>query len=112
MIRRVTIRRFKRFQEVEFNLPGHVVLAGPNNAGKTTFLQSISAWSLAFERWKQLNDYQRHGGSYTRAPIARQAFPAVPLRSFGLLWRERRFQGVIEIQIQSADVWAITMELT
>lgn len=111
MIRRVVIRGFKRFQETEFNLPGHVVLAGPNNAGKTTFLQAISAWSLTFERWKQLNDYQRHGGSYTRAPIARQAFSAVPLGSFDLLWRERRFQGLIEIQIQSADDWTITMEL-
>jgi len=111
MIRRVTIRGFKRFGEVEFNLPGHVVLAGPNNTGKTTFLQAISAWSLALERWKQLNDYQRHGGSYTRSPIARQAFSAVPLGSFDLLWRERRFQGLIEIQIQSADDWAITMEL-
>ena len=112
MIRRVVIRGFKRFEEATFNLPGQVVLAGPNNTGKTTFLQAISAWSLALERWKQLNDYQRHRGSYTRAPIARQAFPAVPLGSFDLLWRERRTQqGHIEIQIQSADDWAITMEL-
>jgi len=110
MIRRVVIRGFKRFEEAEFILPGHVVLAGPNNAGKTTFLQAISAWSLAFERWKQLNDYQRHGGSYTRAPIARQAFSAVPLRSFDLLWRDRRSKSQIEIEIQSADGWEITME--
>jgi hypothetical protein len=110
MIRRVVIRGFKRFQETEFNLPGHVVLAGPNNAGKTTFLQAISAWSLAFERWKQLNDYQRHGGYYPKAPIARQAFSAVPLGSFDLLWRERSQESQIEILIQS-DEWAITMEL-
>ena len=36
MIHTVRIRRFKRFGEVEFRLPGHVVLAGPNNTGKTT----------------------------------------------------------------------------
>ena len=30
MIRSVRIRGFKRFREVEFRLPGHVVLAGPN----------------------------------------------------------------------------------
>ena len=110
MIRRVVIRGFKRFQDVEFNLPGHIVLAGPNNAGKTTFLQAVSAWSLAFGRWKQLNDFQRHGGSYTRAPIARQAFSAVPLGSFELLWRERKYRGQIDIRIENSDGWAITME--
>ena len=110
MIRRVVIRGFKRFEETEFNLPGHVVLAGPNNAGKTTFLQAISAWSLAFERWKHLNDYQRHGGSYPTAPIARQTFAAVPLGSFDHLWRERNYRGHIEIQVCTGD-WEITMEL-
>ncbi len=110
MIRRVVIRRFKRFNEVTFDLPGHVVLAGPNNMGKTTLLQAIAAWGLALERWKQLNDYQRHGGAYARAPIARQTFSAVPLRDFGLLWRDRKNQQIIEIEIQSLEGWAITME--
>ena len=101
MIERVTIRRFKRFNEVTFDLPGHIVLAGPNNTGKTTMLQAVAAWDLSLTRWKQLNDYQRHGGSYAKAPIARQAFSAVPLRAFDLLWNERRYSGSIEIEIQS-----------
>ena len=40
MIRTIRIRGFKRFDESEFRLPGHVVLAGPNNTGKTTVLQA------------------------------------------------------------------------
>src|ERR1022692_619100 len=110
MIRKVIIRRFKRFDEVSFDLPGHVVLAGPNNMGKTTLLQAIAAWGLALERWKQLNDYQRHGGAYAKAPIARQTFSAVPLRDFGLLWRDRIDRENIEIEIQSVQGWEITME--
>ena len=47
MIERVTIRGFKKFQEVTFNLPGHIVIAGPNNTGKSTVLQAIAAWDLA-----------------------------------------------------------------
>ena len=78
MIRTIRIRGFKRFDESEFRLPGHVVLAGPNNTGKTTVLQAIAAWSLALQRWRELNDFNRRRG-YTRAPIARQAFTAVPL---------------------------------
>ena len=108
VIRRVLIEGFKRFDHVEFVLPGHVVVAGPNNSGKTTLLQAIAAWSLALARWKELNDYQRHGGSYTRAPMARQAFSAVPLRSFDLLWRNRTYGGVVKITI-STDDWSVPM---
>lgn len=114
MIRKVVIRKFKRFDDVEFVLPGHIVLAGPNNTGKTTMLQAIAAWSLAFDRWRQLNDFNSRRNGYTRAPIARQAFSAVPLRTFDLLWRERDYQGSIDIEIQwsdATDTWSIPMEL-
>lgn len=52
MIQRLVVRRFKRFAEAEFVLPGHLVLAGPNNTGKTTVLQAVAAWSLALTRWR------------------------------------------------------------
>ncbi|MBI3795528.1 MAG: AAA family ATPase [Deltaproteobacteria bacterium] len=110
MIGKVVIRRFKRFDEVTFDLPGHVVLAGPNNTGKTTVLQAIAAWGLAFDRWRRLNDFQRHGGAYTKAPITRQTFSAVPLRAFDLLWRERTYTGPIEVEIHSTQGWTITIE--
>jgi predicted ATPase len=111
MIQRVIIRRFKRFEDETFNMPSHIVLAGPNNSGKTTVLQAIAAWSLALSRWKELNDFQRHGGAYTKAPIARQTFSAVPLRSFDLLWRDRQYGGAVEIEILSNTGWKVTMEL-
>ena len=74
-------------------------------------LQAVAAWSLALNRWRQLNDFQRHGGAYTKAPIARQAFSAVPLRAFDLLWNERRYSGSIEIEIQSDQGWTVPVEL-
>ena len=113
MIRTVRIRGFKRFGEVEFRLPGHVVLAGPNNTGKTTLLQAIASWSLALRRWRELNDFRLRGGSaYGRAPIARQAFIPVPLRSFDLLWTDRRYRGQIEIELRHDAGWSVTMEFT
>src|ERR1017187_604380 len=110
MIRKVVIRRFKRFDEVSFDLPGHVVLAGPNNMGKTTLLQAIAAWGLALNRWKQLNRFHLHKGAYTRAPIARQTFSAVPLRDFNLLWRDCTHRQNIENEIHSDSGWNITLE--
>ena len=96
MIREVRIKGFKRFVDVIFTLPGHVVVAGPNNTGKTTLLQAIAAWSLALKTWERRNDFQRHGGAYSKVPITRQAFSAVPLRAFDLLWTERGYAAPIE----------------
>ena len=110
MIRSVRIRGFKRFGEVEFRLPGHVVLAGPNDTGKTTLLQAVAAWALALRRWRELNDFNRRNG-YRRAPLARQAFAAVPVRNFDLLWTDRRYRGPIEIELRHDAGWAVTMEL-
>ena len=107
-IQKVRLQGFKRFDDVEFVLPGHVVVAGPNNAGKTTLLQAIAAWDLALTQWRSLNDFQRHGGQFTKAPLARQAFSAVPLRSFDLLWRDRDYHGEVRITLVT-HAWTITM---
>ncbi len=112
MIHTVRIRGFKCLgREVEFRLPGHVVVAGRNNTGKTTVLQAIASWSLALRRWRELNDFNPRQG-YTRAPIARQAFTTVPLRSFDLLWTNRLYhrKSTMEIELSHNDGWSVTME--
>ena len=132
MIHTIRIRGFKRFHEVELRLPGHLVLAGPNNTGKTTVLQAIASWALALQRWFDVNRSDlrwEHRGvprgkrvadaiprplPYRRAPIARQAFTTVPLLSFDLLWRNRAYGdgGRIEIELQHDEGWSVTMEFT
>lgn len=109
MINTVRIRGFKRFEDVEFRLPGHVVLVGPNNTGKTTVLQAIASWALALRRWRELNDFNARQG-YAKAPIARHAFSAVPLRSFDFLWKDRRYRERIEIELRHNAGWSVTME--
>lgn len=111
MIRRVVIKGFKRFTEVTFDLPGHLVIAGPNNAGKTTLLQAIAAWELTFRTWRQLNNFHRRGGGYQYAPIARQSFSAVPLREFDLLWNEKHTDKAIEVTLVFDDGSSVSMEL-
>ena len=111
MIRQAVLRHFKRFQEISFELPGHVVIAGPNNTGKTTVLQAVAAWHLALTKWRELNDFRRRSGRYAWAPIARQAFSAVPLRTFDLLWNQRSTASAIEIEIVDHVGSRLTMEL-
>jgi len=92
MIRRVTIKNFKRFHEQVFDLQESIVLAGPNNAGKSTLLQAITTWKFAVDRWSA----QRGGGrAGTRSGVAipRSDITSVPLREMSLLWEDRKVSG-------------------
>ena len=121
MIERIAIRHFKRFREQTFDLAESVVLAGPNNAGKSTLLQAIAAWKLGLDRWVA----QREGGrAVTRsgAAMTRGDFTAVPLREMNLLWEDRKVTGpagmagarrLIEIVVEGktdATAWTCGME--
>lgn len=110
MITELTLHNFKRFGDLTFAVPGHVVLAGPNNTGKTTLLQALATWSLALERWRAGNDFNKRNG-YVKVPMTRSMFSAVPLRNFELLWNERRYAGRVEIGVRLKDGRHIVMEL-
>ena len=92
MISRLTLRNFKRFREQAFELADSVVLAGPNNAGKSTLLQAIATWKLGLDRWVA----QREGGRAVKrsgVAITRADFTAAPLREMNLLWENRKVTG-------------------
>ena len=108
MIRRVVIRNFKLFRDLAFELEDSLVLAGPNNSGKTTLLQALVAWKFGLERWME----RQSGGQATQrtgASITRKDFTPVPLREMNLLWQGRQVAGsagmsgkrkLVEIQVE------------
>lgn len=110
MIRKVLLKGFKRFTEEEFTLPGHVVLAGPNNTGKTTLLQAIAAWELGFRKWRELGDFNPRKNGYPWQELERLAFSPVALRSFELLWNNRQRGKPLEIGIQVDGLPLVTLE--
>jgi hypothetical protein len=110
MIRRVVLKGFKRFGEAEFNVPGHVVLAGPNNTGKTTLLQAIAAWELGFRRWRELNNFNSRRNGYSWQELERLNFSAVAVRSFELLWTNRQRSQTFEIGVQVDGLPMVTLE--
>lgn len=110
MIRLVTLKDFKRFGKVEFAIPGHVVLAGPNNTGKTTLLQAIAAWELGFRKWLELNDFNPRLNGYPWQELERLSFSPVAVRSLELLWTNRKRAQTFEIGIQVDGLPLVTLE--
>jgi predicted ATPase len=90
MITKVRTRYFKQFTEQEFDLAEHVILAGPNNSGKTTLLQAITVWYLALQKWRERRGPESGSKARQRTgvPLTRQEFTALPLREMNDLWTD------------------------
>ena len=90
MITKVTVRYLKRFADQEFDLADHVILAGPNNSGKTTLLQAVMIWNMAMRFWMERRGPESGSRAKQRTgvPISRKDFTALPLREMGLLWTD------------------------
>ena len=90
MITRVRLKYFKRFEDQPFDLSEHIVLAGPNNSGKTTLLQAVAVWNLALEKWtaERGPGTGSHAKQRTGVAITRKDFTAIPLRELKLLWTD------------------------
>ena len=91
MIEQVTLRYFKLFWEETFELSDSIILAGPNNTGKTTLLQAIAVWNLALRRWLAERGPESRSKARERTGVAitRKDFTAIPLREMDLLWTDR-----------------------
>lgn len=112
MIRRVVIRNIKTFGRQEFSISDHLVIVGPNNAGKTTLLQAIAAWSEIARQWADNNpDLARDAdGTYPTTDLNLLRFHSVPLASFDHLWRDRNVQNPASIWVHT-DQWKIGFEV-
>ncbi len=90
MITKATTHYFKKFKHETFDLSEHLVLAGPNNSGKTTLLQAIVVWQLALKRWEERRGSKSGSSARERTgvPITRKDFTAIPLREMNLLWSD------------------------
>ena len=89
MLTRIKLEHFKRFATESFDLTDEVVLAGPNNSGKTTLLQAVAVWNLALQHWMAEHAESSKARQRTGVPISRNNFTAIPLREMNLLWFDR-----------------------
>lgn len=86
MLTRLTIRNFKRFDEVEIELGSPVAFIGPNNSGKTSAMQALALWDVGIKRW---NEKRQGKGAPEKRPgvtVNRRDLVAIPVPSARLLW--------------------------
>ena len=112
MIRKVVVSNFKKFEQQEFDIPDHLVIAGPNNSGKTTLLQAIAAWSEIAFQWLENNpDLAREDdGNYPGTELNSERFDSVPLADFEHLWKDKNTQTPVSVCVHT-DQWKIGFEI-
>ncbi len=95
MFRQIKLQHFKRFRDQQFDVSDNIVLAGPNNSGKTTLLQAVAIWNLALRKWlaergpvESKSRKRSLAKERTGVAITRKDFTAIPLREMNLLWTD------------------------
>ena len=94
MLTKLTIRNFKRFEDVEVDLGKSVVLIGPNNSGKTTALQALALWELGLRRWTEKRQGKSTALQRQGVAINRRDLVALPVPTANLLWRDLHVRNV------------------
>ena len=87
MLTHITIRNFKGFEEVSFELGDRVVFIGPNNSGKTSALQALALWDIGLKRWIEKRGTGVVPKKRPGVTINRRDLIAVPVPAANLLWR-------------------------
>jgi energy-coupling factor transporter ATP-binding protein EcfA2 len=94
MLTKLTIRNFKRFENVEIELGNPVVFIGPNNSGKTTALQALALWEVGLRKWNEKRAGKEAPEKRPGVTINRKDLIAVPVPYANLLWRDLHVRDV------------------
>jgi ABC-type multidrug transport system ATPase subunit len=92
MLTKLTIHKFKLFDDVEIELGDRVVLIGPNNAGKTSALQALALWDIGVKRWIEKRGAGNVPEKRPGVTINRRDLITVPVPAANLLWRNLHTQ--------------------
>ena len=93
MLTKLTIRRFKRFEDVEVELGNPVVFIGPNNSGKTSAMQALALWHAGLTQWNAKRAGKRAPEKRPGVTINRRDLVSIPIPNVKLAWRDLRVRS-------------------
>ena len=94
MLTKLTIRKFKRFPDVEIELGNPVAFIGPNNSGKTSAMQALALWDIGLKRWNEKRSGKSPPGKRPGVTVNRRDLVAIPVPSSRFLWNDLRVRDV------------------
>ncbi len=124
MIKKITIKHFKKFEDASYEVnPAVSLLVGPNNGGKTTALQAIALWGSLIQEWNEKKGKASKSTAKKRsgAQVTRNAIYAIPVQEMRFLWfntlTQTAEQQHIKIQViaegvdKNGEEWEYGIEL-
>ena len=97
MLTRLTVRNFKRFDEVEIDLASPVVFIGPNNSGKTSAMQALALWDMGVKRWNEKRAGKSMPEKRPGVTVNRRDLFSIPHPNAVHLWRDLHVRDVRRI---------------
>lgn len=88
MLKKITVRNFKRLKDAEIPLGQAVVFIGPNNSGKTTALQALALWGTGLKAWLAERGGKASPEKRPGVTINRRDLISLPIPAANLLWSE------------------------
>ena len=106
MLTKLTIRNFKRFDEVEVELGSPVVFIGPNNSGKTSAMQALALWDIGLKRWNEKRSGKSTPEKRPGVTVSRRDLVAIPIPDANLLWRALHVRDVHKVdgQLRTSNI--------
>ena len=98
MLTKLSVRNFKRFENVEIELGNPVVFIGPNNSGKTSAMQALALWEIGLKRWNERRAGQGTPEKRPGVAINRRDLLAVPVPNAALLWRQLHTRDMRKVE--------------
>ena len=97
MLTKLTVRNFKRFNDIEVELGNPVVFVGPNNSGKTTAMQALTLWDIGVKRRREKRSGKGTPEKRSGVTVNRRDVVSIPLWNARHLWRDLHVRNVQRI---------------
>lgn len=112
VIREVETRHFRNLRDGVFRITSPMVIAGPNNSGKTSLLRAISLWAELMTRWIDGagSPVREDDGNYPLRQTQLANIASIPLANGDHLWTGKKVEDPIRIALRT-DEWRITLEI-